>query len=174
MSRVILGVILGLLIWPVAVLCYLRYGHPPVAVGDAPFPYEAQIVSVPLNNRIDREQAKTVPIDATPDNLLAGAKVYFMNCAGCHGSLSQTSEMAKHLYPGAPQLWKQHRGSSVVGVSDDPAGVTYWKVSNGIRLTGMPAFNGLLTPTEMWQVSVLLANADKPLPQPVKDVLSKP
>lgn len=174
MSRVILGVILGLLIWPVAVFCYLRYGHPPVAVGDKPFPYEAQIVNVPLNNRIDRELPKTVPMEATPDNLLVGAKIYFMSCAGCHGSINQTSEMAKHLYPGAPQLLMAHSDGKVVGVSDDPAGVTYWKVSNGIRLTGMPAFNGLLSPTEMWQVSLLLANADKPMSQPVKDVLSKP
>jgi mono/diheme cytochrome c family protein len=52
----------------------------------------------------------------------------------------------------------------VVGVSDDPVGETYWKVRNGIRLSGMPAFNNLLNETQMWQVSVLLANADKPLP----------
>jgi len=37
-------------------------------------------------------------------------------------------------------------------------------VANGIRLTGMPAFKGVLTENEMWQVSLLLANADKPLP----------
>jgi mono/diheme cytochrome c family protein len=47
------------------------------------------------------------------------------------------------------------------GVTDDPAGETYWKVVNGIRLTGMPAYTGSLSETEMWQVSVLLANADK-------------
>lgn len=35
---------------------------------------------------------------------------------------------------------------------------------NGIRLSGMPSFNSLLNETQMWQVSVLLANADKPLP----------
>jgi hypothetical protein len=28
----------------------------------------------------------------------------------------------------------------------------------------MPAFKGVLSETEMWQVSLLLANADKPLP----------
>jgi mono/diheme cytochrome c family protein len=49
-------------------------------------------------------------------------------------------------------------------VSDDPPGEIYWKVANGIRLTGMPAFKSVLSETEMWQVSLLLANADKPLP----------
>jgi mono/diheme cytochrome c family protein len=49
-------------------------------------------------------------------------------------------------------------------VSDDPPGETYWKAANGIRLTGMPAFKDTLTDTQIWQVSLLLANADKPLP----------
>jgi mono/diheme cytochrome c family protein len=56
-------------------------------------------------------------------------------------------------------------------VSDDPPGETYWKVANGIRLTGMPAFKDVLTETEMWQVSLLLANADKPLPPAALDIL---
>ena len=68
------------------------------------------------------------------------------------------------MYPNAPQLWEKHTNSDVVGVSDDPPGETYWKVSNGIRLTGMPAFKDTLTDTEIWQVTLLLANADKPLP----------
>jgi mono/diheme cytochrome c family protein len=37
-------------------------------------------------------------------------------------------------------------------------------VANGIRLTGMPAFKDILSETQIWQVSLLLANADKPLP----------
>jgi mono/diheme cytochrome c family protein len=37
-------------------------------------------------------------------------------------------------------------------------------VTNGIRLTGMPAFKETLTEMQAWQVSVLLANANKPLP----------
>jgi len=58
-------------------------------------------------------------------------------------------------------------------VTDDPVGATYWKVSNGIRLTGMPGFNDMLTPTQMWQVSQLLVHADK-LPDQTKAVLVKP
>jgi mono/diheme cytochrome c family protein len=68
------------------------------------------------------------------------------------------------MYPSAPGLWQQHKNSDVVGVSDDPPGETYWKVANGIRLTGMPSFKDTLTDTQMWQVSLLLANANRPLP----------
>jgi mono/diheme cytochrome c family protein len=58
-------------------------------------------------------------------------------------------------------------------VTDDEPGETYWKVANGIRLTGMPGFNQQLSTTEMWQVSLLLANADK-LSEPVKTILADP
>jgi len=40
-------------------------------------------------------------------------------------------------------------------------GETNWKAANGIRLTGMPGFTGSLTDTQIWQVSLMLANADK-------------
>ena len=56
-------------------------------------------------------------------------------------------------------------------MSDDPPGETYWKVANGIRLTGMPAYKGVLTENQIWQVSQLLANADKPLPPVAVDIL---
>ena len=80
--------------------------------------------------------------------------------------------LSAYLYPRAPQLWEKHHNGNVVGVSDDPTGETYWKVANGIRLTGMPAFNKILTETQMWQVSVLLANADKPLPPAALNILN--
>ena len=55
--------------------------------------------------------------------------------------------------------------------TDVPVGKTYWKVANGIRLTGMPAFGKVLSDTEMWQVSMLLKNADKEMPDPVMKIL---
>jgi thiosulfate dehydrogenase len=60
-----------------------------------------------------------------------------------------------------------------VGVSDDPVGETYWKVENGIRLTGMPSFKTQLSDPEMWQVSLFLANASKPMPQAALDILNR-
>jgi hypothetical protein len=38
-------------------------------------------------------------------------------------------------------------------------------------MTGMPGFDKSLSATQMWQVSLLMANADK-LPQTAKDVLT--
>ena len=80
--------------------------------------------------------------------------------------------MGRLEYPAAPQLWKKHATSSVVGVSDDEAGETYWKIRNGIRLTGMPAYQKAMSETEMWQIALLLKNADQTLPDPVNKILT--
>ncbi len=50
-------------------------------------------------------------------------------------------------------------------MSDGPVGESYWKVKNGIRLSGMPSYQKVLNDTEMWEVSNLVSVADKPLPQ---------
>ena len=167
MRGFILGLLLGLITLPVAAWGWLRFGNPPVAVGDPRLPAEQQIVNVPLHARIDREMPAATPVSPTAANLLLGAHVYQSRCAGCHGTYGHNSLISKAMFPYAPQLWAPHGHSGVVGVSDDPAGETYWKVKNGIRLSGMPAYQGILNDTEMWQVSVLVANADKPLPPEV-------
>ena len=173
MKKFLLGFVVALLLVPVAVWVYFEYGNPPVAVADPPFPMEKQIVHIPLRARIERQMPHVVPVAANEATFDAGAHIYRQNCAACHGLPGQPSEFAAHMYPPAPQLWKQHR-PGVVGVSDDPPGVTYWKVDNGIRLTGMPAFNKILTNTQMWQVTLLLANAETPMPASVQSVLAKP
>jgi thiosulfate dehydrogenase len=164
MGRLLFGVIVGLTLAPLLVYGWFRYGHPPVAVADSPLPFERQITHIPLNNRIDREMPKTVPIQPDEGNLVAGAQIYHDECAACHGFYGKPSSFAKHMYPAAPQLWVKHRNSDVVGVSDDPPGETFWKVDNGIRLSGMPSYHDVLSETQIWQVTLLLANADKPLP----------
>jgi hypothetical protein len=38
----------------------------------------------------------------------------------------------------------------------------------------MPAFSHVLTDTQMWQVTLLLKNADQELPDPVMKILTGP
>ena len=167
---VLLGVFLVLILLPIGGYLCLRYGPVPVATGDTPFPDEEQIVHIPLDARINRDLA-TTPFSATPDNLTSGAHVFVQNCAVCHGTPTHASDLAKAMYPAAPQLWiKDVNG--VVGVSADAPGVSFWKIKNGIRLTGMPSFKDILSDTEMWQVAILLHEAGHPLPVTVTDLLN--
>ena len=171
MFRILVGIVLGLVLVAVALFAWLSFGHLPVAVADKPLPLERRITRVPLNARIDREMVKTPPIQPDENNLVAGAQVYRDQCAFCHGYYGKPAPVAQHMFPDAPPLWEKHPRGNVVGVSDDPPGETYWKVANGIRLSGMPEFKQILSETEMWQVSILLANADKPLPPAALTIL---
>ncbi|WP_255550704.1 cytochrome c [Granulicella sp. dw_53] len=131
------------------------------------------MVKIPLRARIGR-QMQPPPFLAGEDVFESGAQIYREQCYFCHGTPGHDSEYAKRMYPAPPQLWKKHGPRGVVGVSDDDPGFSYWIVANGIRLSGMPSFKGALSETEMWQVSLLLKNADKDLSDPVKAILNPP
>ncbi|HEY0263180.1 MAG TPA: cytochrome c [Granulicella sp.] len=172
-GKLLLGFVLGVAAVAAGLFAYLQFGALPVATADKPFPFEDRIVRFPLHARIDSELKKP-PFGTGEDVFESGAKVYRKDCASCHGTPGHDVPFAEAMYPVAPQLWKKHGRRGVVGVSDDEPGETYWKVANGIRLTGMPAYNHVLSSTQMWQVSLLLANADKELPDPVKQILTAP
>jgi thiosulfate dehydrogenase len=173
-SAVLLSFVLGLIVVPAVLYLYFAVGQPPVAVADNPFPFEAAIVRVPLHARIDREMPKRSPLPITDDNLVSGMQIYREQCASCHG-LKVPSKFASSMFPRAPQLWERHKNEpDVVGVSDDPVGETYWKVKNGIRLSGMPSYKALLTEEQMWQVAMVLSVADKPLPTAAEKILVTP
>ena len=158
--RFVVGLVLGFLVVPILGFFYFRLGLVPVATGDGLMPFEGWASRAALHARIDREMPKNPAVPASAENLVAGAKIYKDNCSFCHGFKGQEqTSAAKGMFPKPPHLF---RGT---GVTDDPAGETYWKTANGIRLTGMPAYKKSLTEDQMWQVSLLLANADKLPPE---------
>jgi mono/diheme cytochrome c family protein len=169
--KFLLGFLCAIVVLFLGVFVYFRFGHPPVATADKPFPFEAQIVRVPMGARIDRELQQP-PFATSEDVFETGAHLYVRECSSCHGTPGHDVAFAKYMYPVAPQLWKKHTHGNVVGVSDDEPGETFWKIKNGLRLTGMPAYQHVLTNDEMWDIALLLKNADQPLPDPVSAILT--
>ena len=166
--KFIAGLILGILLVPALIYFYLTGGSAPVATTDSDMPFETLLARKAQHARIDKEMPKNVPIQATEANYLAGAELYKQDCAVCHGlPLAPKTAIATGMYPHPPQLFQGK------GVTDDEPGETYWKIFNGFRLTGMPGFSKSLNETQMWQMSLLLANADK-LPPSVKAALVAP
>ncbi len=165
MKTFILGLILGLAIPPLAIYTYFAFGLAPAAASAAPIPFEKVLAKKALHSRIEKEMPRSILIAADEANYAAGAEIYRKNCAVCHGLPGRpATAIAQGMYPKPPQLLDGK------GVTDDPAGESYWKVAKGIRLTGMPGFQEALSEQQMWQVSILLADADK-LPKAVQDNL---
>ncbi len=168
MKSFVAGLIVGLILIPAGGYLYLRMGYAPVATSAPPLPLEKQITQMALNARIDKEAPKSAPFLASEDDLKSGAHLYRAHCAVCHGVPGgERTPIAKGMFPKPPALLVG------TGVTDDPPGETFWKVSNGIRLTGMPAFGKSLSPRQMWQISLMVAGADK-LPVSVQDLLKAP
>jgi thiosulfate dehydrogenase len=171
MGKLLTGFVLGALATVLlafgGVYLYFGRGMAPVATSAPPMPFEKRLARMALHARLKREMPKQAPIAADEANLLAGARTYVQHCAVCHGLPGgRQTAIALGEFPKPPHLF---RGK---GVTDDPAGETYWKVANGIRLTGMPGFEKSLSTEQMWQVSLLLANADK-LPATAKAALAE-
>jgi thiosulfate dehydrogenase len=167
MRQFLFGFIAALLLIVCGVVAYVELGLAPVATSSQPLPFEKLITGAALNARVQKEAPKVSPIQPSDEVYAAGARIYRANCAVCHGLPGQEqTAIAKGEFPKPPELLKGK------GVTDDPTGETYWKVANGIRLTGMPGFSASLSAEQIWQVSLLLSNADK-LPASVQTALQK-
>ena len=168
MRNFLLGFICALVLLAVGAYLYFAQGFAPVETTSHPMPFETTLAHMALRARIAKGGKLKAPIQLDEANLVAGAQVYREQCAVCHGMIGQPeTAIARGMFPRPPQLFQGQ------GVTDDPPGETYWKAANGIRLTGMPGFKGSLSDTQLWQVSLLLANADK-LPARVKSAVSQP
>lgn len=166
MKTFLIGLILGVLIPPVGFYVYVKTGMIPVATADHPMPFEQTLANDGLQARLAKEAPQKNLSTFTDADLVGGAQIYQTNCSFCHGLPGQPASAASTgMFPKPPQLF-----TADGYVTDDPVGVTYWKVSHGIRLTGMPGFRTTLGDQQMWQVSALVAKADK-LPPAVLDAL---
>jgi thiosulfate dehydrogenase len=164
--KFIWGLIIGAALVGAALWAYFWFGFVPVAVNARAMPFESTLAMHALDLAADKNAPKNVPMQPDEANLTAGAKEYAGHCAVCHGLPNRPSKMAEAEYPPPPQLFQPK--DTVTG---DPPRVTYWKVANGIRLTGMPSFSRIVQEQQIWQISLMLAHADK-LPPETMQVLN--
>jgi mono/diheme cytochrome c family protein len=116
---------------------------------------EQQIAMAALDASMERRAARVNnPIPPTDENLIDGLKIYTMNCALCHGGLDrQPSVLGKSFYPPAPSL--------ILYPIDDPEWRIFYAVRTGIRYTGMPAWEKVLSESDTWKVTAFLTRVEK-------------
>ena len=150
---------------------YLFVTHGGVSLDTAapPLPFEQTLADMALKASYAPSVNDRDPLPVTDANLLAGVQAFKgQQCAMCHGTPGEgQTPLARGMFPVPPRLFEP--GDMVV---DDPEGVTFWKITHGIRLSGMPGFVKILSDTERWQLTMLLAHADK-LPAAVRAALAR-
>jgi mono/diheme cytochrome c family protein len=89
----------------------------------------------------------TNPVLADEDSLIAGAKIYLNECAGCHGTPGKANE-PDSLNPAAPRLAQVGTGYSEAQI--------FWVAKHGIRRSGMFA-NGMWdSDQKLWTVAAYI------------------
>ena len=153
----VLGVIAAILTMVAGAYLFVKTGGVSMETTAKQFPLEKTLVRLALRASIGNAAQQEDPLPFNDANMTAGADIYKEHCAFCHGLPQEPPTFASRgMFPRPPQLFEQTHM-----VRDKPEEVLYWKVTHGIRLSGMPGFESLLSDMQRWQVTMLVAHANK-------------
>ena len=147
MKRIILTALSLILFLLLLVGVTARLGWWPVDATAMPPQWESKFGKALLQSSLSNRAADLAnPIRPSNDVLIAGLKIFKMNCAGCHGSRDQPSQWGtENFYPRVPQF------------ADNPPHLSapqmFVAIKYGIRYSGMGAWNGMMSDEEIWKVA---------------------
>jgi thiosulfate dehydrogenase len=155
MRNFILGVLVTLAVLILGGLGTALLGFIPANANATPPNLERHLAMSALDASTDHHAPHiNSPVLPSAENLIDGMKIYTMNCAGCHGTLDKKpSSLGDSFYPPAPHL--------VQDPPDDPDWHNYYVIRNGIRYTGMPAWDKTLSDQDIWKVTLFLSHMEK-------------
>lgn len=102
-------------------------------------------IYAPLAKAPKKAVARRNPLENDPDSVAAGANLFALRCAECHGESAQGG----------------HRGPSLRAevVRQATPGALFWLLSNGVVREGMPVWSKLPEP-QRWQIISYLKSLD--------------
>ena len=157
MRGFVLGVVATVLLMIAGGYLFVRGGGVSLATTAPPLPLERTIAKMALSASIGNAGGQKDPLPFDDADMLAGVDAYKEYCVVCHGAPGRPrTAISNGMFPSPPQLFEKEGA-----VTGDPEGVTYWKVTHGIRLSGMPGFGAVLSDTHRWQVTMLVAHAGR-------------
>ncbi len=166
MRNFILGIVITILVLLIGGLGVALLGFVPTNANTAAPKLEKQIAMSALDASMERHAPHlNNPVPPTDENLIAGMKIYTMNCALCHGDIDRKpSALEKSFYPPPPSL--------ILDPLDDPEWHVFYAIRTGVRYTGMPAWDKALSESDIWKLTAFLTRIDK-LPPAVQDYWKK-
>lgn len=166
MRNFILGIVVTVLVLLLGGLGLALLGFLPTRANSTPPATEVHLAMSALDNSVERHAPRVNnPVPPTDEILIEGLKIYTMNCALCHGGIDRLpSTLEKSFYPPPPNL--------ILHPPDDPEWHVYYLIRNGVRYTGMPAWDKTLSDPDLWKVTAFLARVEK-LPPAVQDYWKK-
>jgi thiosulfate dehydrogenase len=164
MKSFFLGIIMTLVVLAAAAVYFAMRGYLDLRADQQPSALERKVAMSAMDASTDRHAPdQKNPVPYSEDNLVAGARLYWNNCAGCHGSpANQETQLGHSLYPPAPQFFKD--------APDMPDHENFYIIEHGVRWTGMPSWDRTLSDQQMWQLTTFLSSIGKLPPGALKEL----
>jgi thiosulfate dehydrogenase len=162
MKNFILGFIVSIVVVGAGLYMYVKKGYLSFDADQEPTSFEEHTAMAAVDAATDKRAPDVKnPVQATEENLVAGATLYVNNCAGCHGTPSNPDSTFGHSFnPAVPAFFKD--------APDMAENQNFYIIQHGIRWTGMPAWNKTLNETQTWQIVTFLSNIEKLPPAATK------
>jgi cytochrome c oxidase cbb3-type subunit 2 len=100
------------------------------------------------------------PMEADPDAVAAGGKLFGQHCAECHGEMAEGGKKGPSLRAGEVQR--------------STPGTLFWLLTNGVVRRGMPVWSKLPEPQRWQLVTYIKSLAPAPQPSPTDEKPARP
>jgi len=159
MKAFIAGVAITLLVLGCTVFTVSHFGLYPIGADNPPTGLERSLAGRAMDEYADKHKPDMQnPTQLTAANLTDGAKEYEEHCAFCHGGAkAKISPMRDKFNPPAPQLINR--------IPHDPDNWLFWVTKHGVRMTGMPTWDGIMSDEEIWRVIAFIKNSNNLPPE---------
>jgi mono/diheme cytochrome c family protein len=159
MKGVVIGVIGTIMVIVCGAFVVSRLGLYPIGADNPPSSIERMLAGSAMDVYADKHKpAGDNPVPPTPSALTVGAVKYEAHCALCHGGVTaKISAMQNKFSPPAPQL--------VSKIPHDDDAWLFWVTKHGVRMTGMPSWDGMLSDDEIWKIVAFIKHSDKLPPE---------
>jgi mono/diheme cytochrome c family protein len=154
MGKFVFGVIIGLAVSAVGGYVYVHYGFVNLQADRGAGMVERVYMQGAMDRSVERHAPRVRnPIEPTDANLVEGIRLYKANCAGCHGGPDKpVSELGLGFSPQVPQFAKD--------TPDMPDYQNYWIIRHGVKMTGMPAWEKVLSEADTWKIVTFLGKME--------------
>src|SRR3954451_10240431 len=159
MRGFVAGVLLTLIVLAGTVFAISHFGLYPIGADNPPGALERALASRAMDVYAGKHKPPVLnPTKLTPENLTEGAREYEEHCAFCHGGAkAKISPMRDRFSPPVPQL--------VNRIPHDDEAWLFWLTKHGVRMTGMPAWDKVMSDEEIWAVVAFIKHSDKLPPE---------
>ena len=154
MRAFVLGVLLTLVLLAGSVVAASRLGLVPIGADNPPGSLARMLAARAMDVYAERHKpAGDNPVAPTSENPVTGAHEYEEHCAFCHGGAkARISPMQAKFSPPAPQLINR--------IPHDEDAWLFRVTKHGVRMTGMPTWDAILSDDEMWKVMAFIKDSD--------------